>query len=583
MVLLAGVLFFTQEDEGKQKKEVRPHLITSAIDDIGWIEISRPGSDTLTFSLDSSDGVQPLWQMTTPVKATADQEKVKSLLDIATKLVGIPVSKGNGNGVDMSQYSLDTASAINLKVGRSDGSILDEVHLGKILPLDVGYIYATMPKEDGNLYKAQKQIKDALEEDDNAYRGHKILYQEPDSVTDIVIERNGEDNLHLNKAGEWWNIVSPGKAPADDEKISEMIKAFGTATIKDFSDQPLNRINIDNSRMVTLKLNGPNAEETIVLPYPAENNPGEAGTSHDPDVVSLDKYQGSTLIVTRDDLVHRGLLRFIPGDIQDVVITNGGITTEIEKTDENQWQITSPVSEKAEPALVFRIFSVLVRYRLPNDAYLLSNYRLPENSKEETSFRLVEKSGTEHIIKVYPYEKKAGKVLVTSTFLNSPVLLDTEILENIPLGADDFVDKKLLHINPMALGAIEIERSAGENIRLEKFANEWVVTKPERVSANTPIVWGLIFGLEKSEFIYKLDSQPAELPENSILVKLWGEDKEEEGSIEYYIPDAGMQVQYLQSPDDIIVTSSALKGYYAASADILKELPESYRDILYRD
>ncbi len=581
LVLLAGVLFLTADKGSKEEKEVRPHLLSTSVEDIRWIEIVRPSGDNLAFSLAVEEQGNTLWKMTRPLHAAADQEKVNSLLEMVSKVVGIPVSSDSESESDLSQYGLDSASSVVIKIGSEDGVVLDEVHLGRILPLDVGYVYAALTGKPGILYKAQKQIKDIMTEEVNGYRGHKLIYQDPDSVTSLIISRDGYPEVELKKDGDWWDFVSDGNAPADDGKISEMLKSIGAAEITAYGVRPNDPFLFPGSSLVTYQLSGPEGSDTVSFPYPAGTRTIAAETDNDPEGVQLSNFRPETLVVDTHDLLHRGLLRFTPGDISQVIIEKSGTLTEIQKTGENEWKIVQPVEERAEPALVFRIFSVLVRYRLPDDAYVNDGSFVYSESPDDISFKLLEKNGTEHSIKIQPY--KNSKVAVLSSFLEEPVFLDAEILENIPLEADDFIDKKLLHINPMALGAIEIKRSMAEDIRLEKFAKEWVVTDPERVAANTPLIWGMVFGFEKAEFLYRLSEDPVDMPEKTVRISLWDENKNQAGIITCYIPGSPSESTQLRNAGDIIVTSSNLSGFYAASKDILKDLPENYKDILYRE
>ena len=582
---LSAVLIFTREDDGQSDGESnnRPHLIEIAAEDINSIKVLRPQGGNISLQRDSFNPAETQWNLLEPVAAAAEQEKIDAFITMATKIVGIPLAIDDN--YDPAEFGLDAASAITVKVAGKDPGTLDEVILGRVLPLDVGYVYAVKPGLTGKVYKTQKQILELLVEDANNFRGHSLVHQKPEDITEITISRlSSRDSIKLERQGQWWNIVEPVSMPGDEEKITELLKNLVDLKVDQFSNFSKNELTARTNGLVNIALKSGGVTERVELGKINGETRIAAGSSYDPALLYLDTTVMEKLPENGNALVHRGLLRFIPGEIQTVLIESDGTSTSLSHDDQGNWSLTAPLQAPAETAIVYRIFSVLARYRLPENTETVADSMISDGKAGDTiKITLTENDGKRHTISIKKPAAPGGKIFVTTDFLGSTVALDSSLLNGVPIQADDFLDKKIMHVDPLSITVININHSDGEKQRLEKLGKDWVFTDPERVAANSALVWGIVFGIEKGEYTRKLENIPANLPERRISVVLEGPEGNTSGSVEYFLPPEGETYSGQLNPGEILVTSNKINGYFVASAEIIKDLPKSYHEILYRE
>ena len=206
----------------KDVKDLRDHgVIEFEQADLSKVIITRGGKSVEL----AQDG--ETWKIASPVKATADPDKVGGLL---RKVRNLRVRDFVDDAPkDLDKYGLAAPEADIVLRGKKDepaGTIV----LGK--EAEKGARYARTAGRD-TVFTVGNDIMKDIVSDSGELRDKKVTHLGEAQVSEIRIEQ-GDRKLALSKMGEKWEMKEPEKKDADENQPRELLKAVTGLTVSDF-------------------------------------------------------------------------------------------------------------------------------------------------------------------------------------------------------------------------------------------------------------------------------------------------------------------------------------------------------------
>ncbi len=159
------------------------------------------------------------WRLEQPVKAIADDEAVRNLLQELTNLrPGTPVEPSSGTGLESPRFVVELVNAAGasttLRIGERSA-------MGQELYVQVA------GRDQANLISAG--VDESLDKPVNDFRDRKLFSMDREQIRQIIIDRPDGQLVLVKPAGEW-TIAAPRQLPADASAISELL--FGLTTLR---------------------------------------------------------------------------------------------------------------------------------------------------------------------------------------------------------------------------------------------------------------------------------------------------------------------------------------------------------------
>lgn len=241
-----------------------------------------------------------------------------------------------------------------------------------------------------------------------------------------------------------------------------------------------------------------------------------------------------TPALSRDES-YSGANALIPFDLDTVDylgIQQGGGYLECHRSSK-EWELTQPVSARADSAKIDKILSALERLPkgLPITAaersargLTLKDYGLDKPQaivvlRDKTHRWLLRVGGTSPL-KSATYVRLDAEDEVWTT--------STNLLEQLPSEAADMRDRRLLRGDPASVSRLEIKRSDGPASLIARSANEWVFQKPVVARADAAKVTEILerlFALEIRVFVSETMSDPVtygiDADEAALQILVW--------------------------------------------------------------
>lgn len=165
------------------------------------------------------------WFIEKPVKAPADPQAVRSLLDA---LLGLPVAKFEAPSPGATQLPGQTASISLTPMGGGESLSLEVV--GGPDPAAETLTARFAPR--GGLLEVGRAAQLLFEVSPEALRDRSLGYVEPDAVDRITVE-SGDHGLDLRRQGEVWMDPERGTTVSNEE-ITDLIELFNSTRALSF-------------------------------------------------------------------------------------------------------------------------------------------------------------------------------------------------------------------------------------------------------------------------------------------------------------------------------------------------------------
>jgi Domain of unknown function (DUF4340) len=494
------------------------------------------------------------WYLSEPIESRADEEMVRALTSLIEQMVAIPLEYDRSEGTEaLGAFGIGTEGQFRLGLHRAAGG-LEEILIGKEIPLDVGYVYAWEPAEE-KLYKVQREVRELLDRSLFEMRNKRLTFLAADDVTAVAIE-TAEAPLRLEMKGEWWEITEPLKAPADGSSVEALIHGLTALRSRDFPKPET----VEGSILrVTLRTRD-GEKETIGIgnTYDGGLTVVETDIPGGPFGVESSGLEGLPLAL--EDFKSKSILRYRAEEIAAVYIASPENEFSLNRR-EDGWFMDTGYEVRADSGFIGRLLEGLLQ---------VEGEPLPEADNEDlrqrSLFRIVleERTGRKHTLWLAPDGDGNGRLRGVSSFRDAPFTVQGALPAALPLSPGQFEDRHMLYFDPREIEAFEYT-TLTERIRAEKRGNDWFITRPLRTAADKPVVWRLLFAAENLTFIRREPAAPEGLVSgDSIDLSLFSADGEQVSGLKLYTPNGSGEV-YAESSDRT--------GWFLIDSSFVSELP----------
>ncbi len=210
-----------------------PHIARFNSSDVQRVQITHKGRE-IVLTRDKQR-----WQLTQPIQADADQDKINDLL---SKLAGLEAHGDNVSyNPNLKETGLDkpaTTIVLSLEEEPKKGS-KDKEKTKRTLTLELG------KQEERNLYVREagsprvNKVEDSLAtlagRDVLAWRGKRLFDYDSKDLKQVVIQRGGE-KVALEQDGDKWKLTAPVSADADTGRAGQLAGSLSKLEVLEFVD-----------------------------------------------------------------------------------------------------------------------------------------------------------------------------------------------------------------------------------------------------------------------------------------------------------------------------------------------------------
>ncbi len=191
----------------------------------GYIQLAR-----------DADGA---WRLFQPFTARADSATVMALIE---KLLAGRIAHFVQDGVgDLAPYGLDSQGAITVVLNTGTVNGTQMLSLGDALPNAPTLVYARLQAED-SIYAVPAELREALNIRPDDLRDRRLPALPLSSVARLRMEEN-ESVLEFERDADGrWIMTMPMQAPADDEAVNSLLRAWGELPLAPLTARPLPRM-----------------------------------------------------------------------------------------------------------------------------------------------------------------------------------------------------------------------------------------------------------------------------------------------------------------------------------------------------
>jgi hypothetical protein len=213
------------------------------------------------------------------------------------------------------------------------------------------------------------------------------------------------------------------------------------------------------------------------------------------------------------DLRGRNIFKFSPDAVSDISVqVSGQADIHCRKRDTGEWDMTRPVSAKADLGEIEAILSALDTLKAAafeaDGQVNLAKYGL-DKSRIRVSLQLAD-SSTQALI-IGSEADTSGRIYVKRPYLPSIYSVNKEIYAQLNKTVFDLRDKRVIDFQRTATNRFEL-RQGNSKIVCQKNANsEWEITEPVAQKAEGPAVDDFLFRVDALKAIAFVDDAPKNL------------------------------------------------------------------------
>ena len=264
------------------------------------------------------------WRLETPVKDLADNMVVDNLLsDLEgwqkqTTISGKEIDADKGR---LAEFGLHKPK---LRLKLTGQGAPPEVWFGKDAALE-GKMYVRF-ENSKETFLVPQSIKKDIEKKADDFRDKKLTDLTATQVSKVIL-KTATGEMELQKQGEHWAIVKPMRAPADDQKVGDLIAQITTARIEQFVAEDRGDLHpyglaeprgsitffgLEDKSTAKTNLPGGGQRQTLQIGTVPEKNKEQVYVRFTPRnfVYTLPKKTEAILETKPDDLRDRHLVRF---------------------------------------------------------------------------------------------------------------------------------------------------------------------------------------------------------------------------------------------------------------------------------
>ncbi|HRD02321.1 MAG TPA: DUF4340 domain-containing protein [Candidatus Saccharicenans sp.] len=392
--------------------------------------------------------------------------------------------------------------------------------------------------------------------------------------TSITIKKDEQDN---------WQIIEPLVAQADSYEVNSLLETLASLRIEHVVDSQPADLKEYGFTQKEIKIWLKEQNEPVVI-LTGMDSPLDgtlyARRGDESKVVLLPGYVKSSLDKNLFDLRNKQIIEFDPNEVQSIEFRSKEIAWKLAKK-EDGWYLVSPVEALASSS---RVDSMLYSISTIKAKDYLAEEKSPEDLKSygldqpEYSLRLVLADGREIILSL---NKKDEKVMATSTHLAKIVEVDSQIISDISLKANELREKKIALFNSWEAFELTVKKSDRSfSVIKEKSAEKgpeeenWYLIgeNGQKELADSSKVESFLRKLEYLEAIDFVDQPEAsknyglDKPEYEITIKVQNEDNKGK-SIHLLFG------QKLEGKNQIVIRNSNFNYLFLIEANSIADWP----------
>ncbi|MEJ5375168.1 MAG: DUF4340 domain-containing protein [bacterium] len=356
LALLAGLYLWDHQRVSRQKglEEEQKKLFPWKLEDVSEVVLQRP-SDTIRLVKEEGKG----WLIQEPVKAKADQEEARRLVEglLRSKKDRVIAEEPS----DLQTYGLKEPQFLVRVKGKSpeeERSLL----LGAKNPTEVYYFCQ---------FKGQKEVflvSDILRRDVEKplleLRDKSVLAFNPEKVQSLRVWGAGKEVLLLKESDKKWSIGEAKELQADTDAVQSLLFRLSRLRALAFEDTPrksLAELGLDPpERSIMLKLSDPEEERVLLVGREVQDQDTGADKKPklwarlqgDSPVVQVESSQVGELPLEPDAWRSKVLISFEREKVERLELITGEQTLLLRKVAQNQWEIEEPERFSADPVKV---------------------------------------------------------------------------------------------------------------------------------------------------------------------------------------------------------------------------------------
>ncbi len=328
LLVLGGVLFWSNRHKpaanASSTSSETPDILKVSASDVTGLTVKRKGQAPVTLSKSSSGK----WQITAPVPAAADSETISGMLSNLEPLTSQRVVENTP--ANLSEYGLSDP-AVELDITTKDNRT-DDLRLGDNTPTGDA-VYASVAG-DPRIFTTGSIVKTSLDKSEDDLRDKRLLPISADSVSDLSLERKGQ-NIDFGRVKGGWQIEKPKPYRTDSYQVTDLLQQLVAAKWQPSQNGPdPAKAFVQAAPFATVKLTGSSGTDTLEVRK--EKDDYYAKSSAINGVYKVDAALGTALNRGLDDFRNKQLFDFGYTD-PDKVEYHAGSTNLVLTHSGNDW------------------------------------------------------------------------------------------------------------------------------------------------------------------------------------------------------------------------------------------------------
>jgi hypothetical protein len=359
-------------------------------------------------------------------------------------------------------------------------------------------------------------VKASLEKKPFVFRSKAPFLFKQDQVAAISLRTNSLGVRLERQENKEWRIRKPIEAKADSEKVLGLIRSLTEEHIETFLDQPPAKLNLKKMGLkpprgeIRLTLEG-GADVTLLLGIKNKGGGIYARRQGDEGALELAENWWKQLPHKVADLRDRTLLALDQDAVQQIELKSPKGRTFLKKVD-GTWRIEQPEAAVADQRviedLLWDLDGARIKEFVADHTKTLKRYGL--NTPEMTIDLLDQGGKALASLALQKAPKKEGAYARVGEE-QAVYLVETELYEQLDKGPFDLRFRRLLSFETWDVGKMAISRD-GQEILLEKRAEEWELKKPREGKAKYAAVIDLLNGIKNLKWEKLVTKESTDLP-----------------------------------------------------------------------
>jgi hypothetical protein len=476
------------------------HLLDLSVTDLARIDIDRAGE---TFRLEQANGQ---WRLTKPVQAEADGFKVNQLASDVGRLEAVEFIDNSPAPVDLDKrYGLAKLALRIELVPAKAGEKTRVLAIGKQRG-DRPEYYAKLDSSPA-VFAVRKDVHDSIDQSSLAYRPLTLWQVAADDVVAIVRE-HGDARERLERQKDKWQLTKPFQATVSSTAIEPLLndlanlraQRYESHVAKDLKayglDRPAHRIALQTkSKAAGGK---PPEDQVLLVGKPADGGSRFAKLAKGEAVVIIDEKTAKAAEQKAIDLLDRNLLSLDTTKFQRIDLQGPKRTLSLERK-ADAWQGTSgQLHFSADRVAMTSLVDAVTKLEAERFADYGAKVQLDSYGLAAPQYtaRLMLSDGASktesHAIALgNPVSNEPGAHYARVDNGPGVVVLAPAVANALKRTYLDFIDRSLLKFRAASVNGLVCRREA-EELRIDKRADGWQMTKPVPLPADGPAVEGVI-------------------------------------------------------------------------------------------